>query len=35
VRLIVENLGLVDAFVNEGLARGMGQYQDAIGQLAT
>jgi hypothetical protein len=35
VRLITENLGLVDAFVDEGLARGMGQYQDAIGQLAT
>ena len=35
VRLIVENLGLVDAFVDEGLARGMSQYQDAIGQLAT
>ena len=34
VDLIVDRLGIVDAYVDEGLARGMGIYQDAIGELA-
>jgi hypothetical protein len=33
VDLIVDRLGVVDAFVDEGLARGMGIYQDSIAEL--
>src|SRR5215212_3522779 len=33
VDLIVDRLGVVDAYVDEGLARGMGIYQDVIGEL--
>ncbi len=35
VRLFVEDLGLVEAVVDEGLAEGLGLYQDAVGQLGT
>lgn len=35
VRLVVEDLGLVDALVGEGIAQGLGLYQDAVGQLGT
>ncbi len=35
VRLVVEDLGLVDALVDDGLAQGLGLYQDAVGQLGT
>jgi len=33
VDLIVDRLGIVDALVDEGLAEGMGMYQDAVGEL--
>lgn len=33
VRLIAEGLGLVDAFVDEGIARGMSQYQEEVREL--
>jgi hypothetical protein len=33
VDLIVDRLGIVDALVDEGLAEGMGIYQDVIGEL--
>ena len=31
--LIVESVGVVGAYINEGLARGMGIYQAQIGEL--
>jgi hypothetical protein len=33
VQLIVTGLRITDAFVDEGLAQIMGQYQDAVGEL--
>jgi hypothetical protein len=33
VDLIVDNLGVVDAVVDEGLAEGMQTYQEVIGEL--
>lgn len=33
VDLIVDRLGVVNALVDEGLAQGMGVYQDVIGEL--
>ncbi len=32
--LVVQNVGVVHAFIGEGLQRAMGQYQDAIGAVA-
>src|SRR5829696_2767617 len=34
VSLIVDRLGVVDAYVDEGLAEGTRIYQDAIGELS-
>jgi len=34
VDMIVDNQGVVDAVINEGIARTMGQYQTAISELA-
>ncbi len=34
VDMIVDNQGVVDAVINEGIARAMGQYQTAISELA-
>jgi hypothetical protein len=31
--LIVDRLGVVDALVDEGLAEGMGRYQEVLGEL--
>jgi hypothetical protein len=33
VRLRVDGLGLVDAIIDEELAKQMGYYQDAVGEL--
>jgi hypothetical protein len=33
VDMIVDNQGVVDAVINEGIARAMGQYQKAIAEL--
>jgi hypothetical protein len=33
VDMIVDNQGVVDAVINEGIARTMGQYQTAISEL--
>jgi len=33
VRLVVDRLGVQDAFVDEGLARVMSQYADEVGKL--
>jgi len=33
VDMIVDNQGVVDAVINEGIARTMGQYQNAIAEL--
>ncbi len=32
--LVVENVGVVHAFIGSGIERAMGQYQDAIGAVA-
>ena len=34
VDLIVDQLGIVDALVDEGLAEGMGMYQETIGEVS-